>query len=175
MTAKAEIVLDLLIKRLEQEGWSDRKFAGGYWVDDEKGKAESQRRLNAGFIHFHQALRTAREALASGNPELMESAAYHCLVLESEGRGLVGKYALAEERFAALQEVTEKRRNGGLRRGGAQTAKARERYSQYLPQYRKMRAEGKTHSTAVKIIRDRMENPVSTRTLGDWMKKLEGS
>ena len=92
MTAQAKIVLDLLIKRLEQEGWSDRKFAGGYWVEDEKGKAESQRRLNAGFIHFHQALRTAREALASGNPELMESAAYQragpCWEIRTRGRAL---------------------------------------------------------------------------------------
>jgi hypothetical protein len=156
--------LQIVHERLQRD---DAGAAGAYWVGDKNQEAQAQENLHSGYLHFQQALGTARGALASEDPELIEVALSHCNALERDGLILAARF-----------DYTIKRRKGGKTTGTQQTADAVERYRPLLPRYRELIAKGKSHSTAVHIIQEELKTlgtSVSTKTLGHWLKKLEGS
>jgi hypothetical protein len=136
MSDAAKITLELLIMRLER--FSDSSFTGG-WTGEE-GEAATQRSLRGGFLHFHQAMGTAQQALQAGDPEQIELAALHCQALEREGLKLAIPHAAAEAR----------RRQGGKKRGSQIRRESNELWAPYESIYRKL-SDGRDRSGQLRV------------------------
>ncbi len=157
-----KIVLELIVRRLQQDVGDIKITDYSYW--------DGETPMPSWRLHLATALETAKQALASANPDEMIAAALTCPTHERTGRALQFKHAQAA-----------RRRQGGTNRGMTQTAKQLEVWAPYIDEYRRLLAQGKSPIQARRSVKLHMTRDFSsagsawgslsrpTKTIRKWL------
>lgn len=138
------IILQGLIARLEPE-FGELAKPRTFAALEKKMSGLGEFSLKPGDGHLVQALRMARQALASGDEREIEIAALHCPPFERTGMKLRQDH-----------RAKETRKKGGNTRGKNQTSKAELRWQPYIDQFNSLLAAGKDETTAKGIVKNKM-------------------
>jgi hypothetical protein len=157
-------ILIVLLERLDGQVGQVSAEHSAFWVGDHEGEAEVMRRLQSGELHLKLAVRMAREAIESGDPDTIATAALLCPTFEWTGREMAGR----------CRTLTIKRK-GGKCRGIAQQKEAEARLKPYTDRYRELLASGTPYLKARRLIKAQMvkdEFPEpSVPTFAKWFSK----